>query len=76
MLTSTLRLNYLQRFCQPASVMLRARVHKATCSFAAAAGDLRALLDLRPGHKSATRELLEVDRGQEALAGATAAVSR
>ena len=53
----------------------RARLHKGLCSFAAAEADLRALLDVRPSHTGAAKELQEVAQGRQGLERSTSAAA-
>ena len=50
-------------------------MHKGLCSFTAAEADLRALLDVRPSHKGAAKELLVVAQGQRDLTKCSAAAA-
>lgn len=50
----------------------RARLLKSTCSFEDALADFQKILGMRPGHKTATKEVGLVQQAQQALTAAKA----
>ena len=50
----------------------RGRLLRSTCDFAAAESDFEKLLELRPNHKGAVKELSLLQQGRQALEQALA----
>ncbi len=54
----------------PDGLPLRGRLHRDLCEFAAAGADFAAIQKLRPGHKTAEKELKSVRTAQTAMEAA------
>ena len=67
-LTRTLRSSHIVFLCY-----CRGRLHRDLCEFAAAQSDFAAIDKLKPGHKTAAKELHSVRGAEKSMAAARAA---